>query len=212
MPAGDHLAAQERAASERVFDLLTRGRVGEVGLRSEVGCSGELLGCGALDRSRAAGQAAQRAGQRPPNQVGPRLGVGRQPVEPPSDRRKLPARETSTVELGLAHDEEHGVEALCSHHLLEVRGHLPLGVVGDTVEHERERRAALSRRQKELPWHGIGVPGGRRHEEPRVGGREQLIRERPVLREHGVDVGGIEQGESSRDLGNRGEEQCPRRR
>ena len=120
------------------------------------------------------------------------------------------------VERDLRHDEHVAVaELLGSEHLLQVRRNLAVGVGGDAVEHDRERRAPLPRGAQELPRDGIGVAGGRRDEEPAVGGREQLVREGAVLGEHGVDVRRVEQRETLRQSGRRDKLEragCRRRR
>ena len=72
------------------------------------------------------------------------------------------------------------------------------GLGRDAVEHERQRGAAVARRLQQLPRHGVGVAGGGRDEQPRVGRGEQLPRERAVGLHHRVDVGRVEQGEARR--------------
>ena len=76
-----------------------------------------------------------------------------------------------------------------------MRRHLAGRVSRNAVEHDRECGPALAGRAQELPGNGIRVAGGGRDEEPAVRGGEQLVRERPVLRQHRVDVRRVEQRE-----------------
>jgi hypothetical protein len=105
VPPRDHLAAQERAAAQRVLHLLSSGRVREVRLGAEVRRRGQLLRRGALDRARATGEAPKRAGQRPADEVSPGLRVGGQPVEPAPYRCEVGLREATVLEHSLSDHE-----------------------------------------------------------------------------------------------------------
>ena len=76
-------------------------------------------------------------------------------------------------------------------------GHL-VGVGRHAVEHEAERGAAVARGVQELPGHGVGVAGGGGHEQPRVGGGQELTGQVAVGLDHRVDVGGVEQRQAGR--------------
>ena len=212
VPAREHLPAQERTAAQRVLDLPARRGVRQVDLRPQLRRGGELLGPGPLDRAGARGEARQRAAQRPPDQIGTGLRVGRQPVQPPAHRRERRPREHAVLERDLRDDEQVRVEPLLAQHLAHVARHLTLGVVGNAVEHDGQRRPAVVGVVQELPGDGIGVPQGGRHEQPGVGRGEQLVGQRAVLREHRVDVRRIEEREAGRQRGPRHELQHPRRR
>ena len=112
----------------------------------------------------------------------------------------------------LADDEQDGVDPLLADHLPEMRRHLALGIVRYPVEHDRERRASLACRREELPRHGVGVARRRGHEEPGIGGCEELCRERAVLGEHGVDVRRVEERETRLELRRRHDQERAGRR
>ena len=78
--------------------------------RAKIRGGGELLRGSALDRARAAGKAAEGAGQRSADQIRPRLRVGREPVEPAPHGCEVGVRQATALEHGLAHDEKHGVD------------------------------------------------------------------------------------------------------
>ena len=148
----------------------------------------------ALHRARTAREAAQRAGQRPADQIRPRLSVHGERVEPAAHRERAPSCGSRPSSSAVSPTTSSTASIpLRAHHLAEVRRHLALGVVGDAVEHDRQRRPALARRREELPRHRVRVPRCSRHEEPGVRGRQQLCREGAVLGEHRVDVGCVEE-------------------
>ena len=198
VPAREHFASKQRATPQGVLDLATRGRVRQVDVGPKLCGGGELVGDGALDCPCAGGEARQRAGQRPSDQLRSGLRVGSQAVQPAPNGRERLARDQLVLERHLRDDEQVGVEALLAHHLAHVARHLALGVSGNAVEHDGHRRPAVSRRAQELPRDGVGVAEGGSYEQPAVGGREQLVRERAVLREHRVDVGRVEEREAGR--------------
>jgi len=77
--------------------------------------------------------------------------------------------------------------------------HLVLRSGGHAVEDDRDDGTSVDGRAQQVPWHGVGVSGRRRHEQPQVRGGEELGRELSVLADHGVDVGGVEQRQTLRD-------------
>ena len=79
---------------------------------------------------------------------------------------------------------------------------------GHPVEHDRERRPAVRRRAQHRPRHGVGVAGRRRHEQPEVGGGEQLAGQLAVGLDDGVEVGRVEQRQALGD-GSFGDEVQP---
>ena len=127
VPPSDHLAAQERAAAQRVLHLLSSGRVRQVCLGAEVRRRGQLLRRSALVRPRDRG-GSKRTGQRPADSPG--LRVGRQPVEPAPYGCEVGLREATVLECGLSNHEQDGVDPTLAHHLAQVSRHVPLGVVG----------------------------------------------------------------------------------
>ena len=88
VPAGKHLAAQERPAPQRGFDLAQSLRVGRVGLGPELRGRRQLLDRRALDGRGADGKARERAPQRPTDERRPRLRVRGEAVEPGAHGRR----------------------------------------------------------------------------------------------------------------------------
>jgi hypothetical protein len=91
-----------------------------------------------------------------------------------------------------------------------MRRHLPAGVFGHPVENERKRCPPFACRTEELPRHRVGIAGGGRNEEPPVGRGQELVGERAILGEDGVDVGRVEEGEPLWKRSRRRELQRPR--
>ena len=102
-------------------------------------------------------------------------------------------------------EDRRGRQALLAQHRREVRPDLGHGLGRHAVEHDRHRGAPFGGLAQQLPGDGVGIARGRRDEQPQVGGREQLGRQRPVGRDHGVDVGGVEQRHAGRQ-GARGDQ------
>ena len=194
VPAGQDLAAQERAAPDGVVDLLERAPVSPADVRPQLLRCRTLLGEGRLDHADARRNGVQRARQRSPHECLPPAGIGRQPVEPAADRSQLRGRDQTVVEQRFPDDEQlRVVEAALAEHVAEVRGDLAGRVGRYAVEDECDRRAALPRAAEQLPRHRVRVPRRRRDEQPGIRRREQLGAEGSVLRDDRVDVGRVEQ-------------------
>ncbi len=201
VPARQHLAAQQRAAAQRRLDLSERvaRRPASASARS----SAAAASCSIAARSTTSGahrQARERTAQRPADERRARLRVGGEPVEPgahgpervrgqqlllerrPRGRRARPRRRAAPSRASAA-----GAPAP------------PAPASSGTRLSTTESAVPRSRAERqELPRHGVRVAGGGRDEEPPVRGGEQLVRERAVLGEHGVDVGRVEQREPGR--------------
>ena len=180
-----------------VVDVGDRARVGRVGVRPQPlrgvdlrprparrarrsaagGCRARRRGCGGRPR-----RGARRRAARSENQ--PRSGATTGSGSRPSCQRRLGDDE-----------QRRAAQAVRGEHLLQVRGDVVLGARRHPVEHDGERGAAFLRGLQELPRHRVGVAGRGGDEQPEVGGGEQLGREPAVGGDHGVDVGGVEEGQ-----------------
>ncbi len=172
---------RRRAARRRRARPCPRGREGSAGRRS--------ASCGS-GRTRACASAASPSSQR---RTGARSPGARRPAS-----SSVSATTSSTASIPCARI----ISPRCA---VTSRS----ASLGHAVEHERERRPTLARRPEELPRHGVRVARRRRHEEPGVRGGKELGRESAVLREHGVDVGGIQQSQAGRKLRSRLQQQRP---
>ena len=90
------------------------------------------------------------------------------------------------------------MQAFGLEHLGEVGDDLRRGAGRDAVDHQSEDHPACCCVTKEPPRHRIAVTGGGGDEHPQIGGFEQLAGQLPVLADHRVDVGGIEDGQACR--------------
>ena len=91
-------------------------------------------------------------------------------------------------------------EPLLGQHLPHVGGHFGHGLSWHPVEHDHHGGVAIDRRPKRRPRNRIGVSGGGGDEEPEVGRRHQHARHLAVGLGHRVQVGGVEQTQSGRNL------------
>ena len=155
---------------------LRPGLRGEPGGRAAGGCRARRRGCGGRPRR---GARRRRPGRRTSRGAGRRRAraAGRRAA---SSR----GRRTAARRPGRARRASR-----------QVRGDVVLGARRHPVEHDGQRGAALLRGLQEVPRHRVGVAGGGGDEQPEVGGGEQLGGEPAVGADHGVDVGGVEDGE-----------------
>ena len=199
LPAGQHLAAQQRAVAHAVVDLGERARVGRARRRRAAaprrrsgraparrgrrcagagcpvrrrGCAGRRRRAAPASRARSDEPVAQRADDGLGQQAVVRAwSRGRRRAAPrPARARRASRRRCAAMSV--------------------------LGARGHPVEQHGERGAALLGGLQHVPRHGVGVAGGRRDEQPQVGGGEQLRGEPPVRGDDRVDVGGVEEGEA----------------
>ena len=77
-------------------------------------------------------------------------------------------------------------------------GHLGHHLVGHPVEDGDQGGLVVLGGAQEVPGDGIGVPRGRGDHDPDVGGADQFGGEDTVVGDEGVDVGGVEEGEPTR--------------
>ena len=153
----------------------------------------------ACDHADARGDRVERALERAPHELAAGLRVGRERVEPAAHRRERRRRQQAVARHGLLdHEQLRLAQAALGEHRPQVRGDLVHRVGRHAVEDERDGRAAVARRVQEVPRHGVGVARGGGHEQPRVGGGEQLPGERAVGLDDRVDVGRVEQRQPRR--------------
>ena len=157
----------------------------------------DLLGRGVGDVVGATGQGAHGALEGLPDHGRPGVGVGGQRLEPAPDVGDGRGGQQPLVgDLALGDREQRGVlEAAAGEHPGQVGGHGLQRLVGGAVEHDRDRGGPVGGLAQEAPRHLVGVPGGGGDEEPQVGGGQQLGGQGAVALLHGVDVGGVEDGE-----------------
>ena len=199
VPPGQHLAPQQGAVRGLYLDGPDRFGVGVVDLAAQLVDHLELL----VHRTR------QPRGRERPASRWPRRGSGSttsarlarswasagQPAADGLDRR--PGQQPLGVHGGLRDGEQRRVgQPAFAHHLPQMRRHVRHRPRRHPVQHHRHRGAALGRGPQELPGHGVGVTGRRGDEQPEVGGGQQLGGQLPVLRDHRVDVGGVQDGQA----------------
>ena len=202
VPAREHLAAQQRAAADRVVDLGDRGGVRAVDRLAQHGRGLQLLRQRGLDGRGAPRQALQRAGQRPPHEL------RRAPA-----RRRRGRRATARTGRERRRREPAGLERAspapraaacrgspCSASMPSRCGpDVVRGLLRHAVEHDGQRGAAVAGGVQQVPRHGVGVAGRGGHEQPGVGGGEELGGERAVGLHHRVDVRRVEQRQARRE-------------
>ena len=212
VPAGEHLAAEERAAPQRLLDLLARpARRPTRPARAGSSTAAPWAATAAATTPTRPGMLAsapesvraissERACASAASAVEP--GAHRARAQPP-DSRPSSSRLSGTTSSSVSPSpRSSSIARRCARDLARVRRH--------AVEHHRDDGAALARRLEQLPRDGVRVAGCGRDEEPGVGGGEQLVGERAVLVGDRVDVGRVEQGDALGERGGRHELQTAR--
>ena len=200
VPAIQHLAAQQ-AAVRGLHRHRPRGLgVGLLGVAAQGLQGGGLIGDRLGDPRGVGDQRPDRTVKGLHHHRPAAHGVVGEFGQPAADRRDGRVRQQAFgVHLGFGDGEQRrGAQAPLAHHLAQVRGHLGHRGRRHAVEHHRHHRVAGGRRAQIVPGHGVGVTGGGGDEEPQVGGGQQLGRQRPVLGDHRVDVGGVQDGQAGR--------------
>ena len=115
------------------------------------------------------------------------------PSHPLMSATSLGASRPSSSTAASWHDEERRVlEAAAGQHPGQVRRDRLDGVDGSAIEDDGHRGGPLGGLAQEVPRHLVGVAGRGGHEEPHVGGGEQLGGQGAVALLDRVDVGGVE--------------------
>ena len=106
-------------------------------------------------------------------------------------------QQTGAVQRGLRQDEQRRVaEMLLLQHLAQVRGDLVVGARRHPVEHDRDHGAPVAGRAQHAPRHRVGISRRGRHEQPQIGGGQQLVGQVPVRVHDRVDVRRVQQREA----------------
>ncbi len=199
LPAGEHLAAQQRAVgggADDVGDRLRRRRRRRRALspRRSRSARGRRRRRGRLRRVMRADGAVEGLA----HDLGARVDVVGQRLEPGADLGDVVGRQQPVlVDLALGDDEERRVlEAAAGEHPRQVGRDGLDRLVGRAVEDDRDRGRPLGGLLEEAPRHLVGVARGRGDEQPQVGGGQQLGGEQPVALLDRVDVGGVEDREA----------------
>jgi hypothetical protein len=136
----------------------------------------------------------ERAQDDGPGPLGPR-----HQAEPALDGLHELRVEQPLVRSDVGHDEQRDVlHAPFLHPRVEVGADGRQVLLRDAVEHHRDARPALLRAVQGLPGQGVAVPRRGGDEQPEVGGLEQLVGGRAVLRQERVEVGRVHQRRPAR--------------
>ena len=201
VPASQYLPAQQRPVGGLHLHGADGLGVGVIHLGPERVDHLELLVDRCGEPWRPSHQRTDRAVERPVDHLGPAGLIVGDAGQPAANRLDGGGRQQALfVDGGLRDGEQRrSGQPTLAHQLAEVRRDLRHGPRRDPVEHHRHGGAAFGGRQQELPRHGVGITGRRGDEEPQVGGRQQLSRELPVLRDDRVDVRSVEDGQTLRN-------------
>ena len=97
-------------------------------------------------------------------------------------------------------EDRSGPQALVAQHIDQVRSHLPHHLRRHPVQDDGHRRAPIGGLAQQIPGDGIRIPRRGRDEKPQVGRGEQLPGQAAVRGNNRVDVRGVEQRHTRRQV------------
>jgi len=197
LPPGEHLAPQQRTVGGGGLQPAERLGLGRGDAGAQLVDRRHLLLGGNPEGGGLSEDGGHRAEQGLARHARAGGGVGGQRAQPLPDGGDLVLGQVVAVEDGLL-DREEGClgESPVDKAPPEVGAHLADHFRRHPVQDDRHHGVAGRGVAQQVPRDGVGVARGGGDEQPQVRGGQQLGRDLPVLVDHRVDVGGVDDRET----------------